>query len=313
MNPDSLVSVEDRTPSVLGCLILTRMIANSKPPARGQVVKDLKPLVKISLQGSDKAWKDLIAQTFGELFGLNCVSDPIRKSEITDRGREVLRSFLRTDTLPERKPWSAIKKGVLAPLALGHQPTNSKELDRIGKADGFHAALLRHLFDLRLTAFPSLPLAISALAAQQGLQPLKPTADSLRDAFLQSWIAGISEDQILSGRVSESPAERSEAADNESLSGFANRIRAVAQSLPSSRETGKVLISQIWDRLKESAGAASLSRESFNEQLLLSNQSRLLSLSRADLTVGLDEQEVRDSEIVPEFGDSFHFVRTDRD
>ncbi len=313
MNPNDLIPADDRKPSILGCLILTRMIANSKPPARGQIVKDLKPLVAIGLREPDKAWRDLVALTFKELFALSCVSDPVRKSEITDHGRAALRHFLKTDALPERKSWSVIKKSVLAPLALGHQPATSRDLDRIAKADGFHAALLRHLFDLRLTAFPSLPLAISALAAQKGLQPLKPTADSLRDAFLQSWITGISEDQVWSSRLSEGGVEQSNEAENRSLPGFANRVRSIALEIPGARETGKVLISQIWDRLKAAMGSGSLSRESFNEQLLLSNQARLLSLSRADLTVGLDEREIRDSEISPEFGDSFHFVRTDQD
>ena len=294
-------------------MILTRMIANSKPPTRSKVVKDLRPLFPASLQVSDAAWKELIAQTMRELSQLNCVSDPVKKSEVTEHGREVLRGFLKTSSLPDRKSWSTIKKLVLAPLAFGEKPASAKELDRVGKADGFHAELLRHLFKLKLNAFPSLPLAISALAAQQGVHAKKPTADSLREAFLQTWIASIDGYQILSTRSETAVSNVSSPSAIESLPVFADRVRQIASSLSDSNQASKIFISRIWDLMKSSDDGKSLSRNRFNELLLQSNQAQLLSLSRADLSTGLDPQEFRDSELSPEFGDKFHFVRTDRD
>lgn len=313
MSSESSLPVEGKTPSILGCMILIRMIANSKPPSRSQIVKDLRSLFPVSLQTSDSAWKDLIALTMRELFDLKCVTDPVKKSQVTDRGREVLRGFLKTSSLPDRKSWPSIKKLVLAPLAFGEKPASNKELDRVGKADGFHAELLRHLFNLKLNAFPSLPLAISALAAQQGVYAKKPTADSLREAFLQSWIAGIDGYQIHATRSKTGAVAESTQPDIESLPMFANRVREIADSLSHSGQSSKVLISRIWKLLKSSDDGKSLSRERFNELLLQSNQAQLLTLSRADLSTDLDPQEFRESELSPEFGDKFHFVRTHRD
>ena len=310
MNSANSVPEYGRKPSVLGCMILTRMIANSKAPARSQVVSDLRPLFAESLSGSETAWKQLIAQTMTELFSLNCVNDPVRKSEITDRGRDVLREFLRTDKLPERKSWATIKKLVLAPIAFGEKPESSKDMDRIGKADGFHAELLRHLFKLNLKAFPSLPLAISAVAAKHGLHAKKPTADSLREAFLRSWVASAGH-QVFSIRTDASAANLPTAEDLDSLPVFASRIQQIARSLPGSQENGKVFISKIWDFLKSSSDTKTLSRERFDEMLLQSNRAQLLSLCRADLSAGLNPDELKDSELLPEFGDKFHFVRTD--
>ncbi len=54
-----------------------------------------------------------------------------------------------------------------------------------------------------------------------------------------------------------------------------------------------------------------MTREAFDRHLVDANRDDLLTLSRADLISGMDQDDVRQSEIRLAHS-SFHFIRTDR-
>lgn len=354
MNTNADQNLENSSPlSTLGRLILTRMIANRKPPTRADFVKDLKPLFSADLRGTDSDWKQLVYRTLEELALAERITDPARNIRITEQGRADLRAFLQVDSLPEQKTWSVIKKVYLTSLAIGQPPTPGKTADKLKTSDGFKAAMLVKLFGLRLNAVPSLPLAIHALAVQQGLKPQKQHPEALRDAFLENWINSLDAAAVFAAREVEDPVPGSTipspgtaspgtassntassntpglvtasytaagstvsdtAADSsQQLRQFVARVKEIARSLRDESTGPKILISRIWQRFQETDASPAMTRSEFDEQLLHSNREQLLTLSRADLVGHLSPEDRRDSEIHPESGGQFHFVRTDRD
>ncbi len=317
MNSDT--KTHTTTPSILGSLILTRMIANSKGPGRGDLVKDLKFLIPATVRGSDSDWKQLVYRTLEELSEQNHITDPVRKIEITDSGRQHLRDFLNVETLPEKMRWSVLKKRHLIPLALGSFPSGKPEVTNASTGDGFKAAMLVKFFNLPINAYPSLPQAIQALAAMQGLKMRNNTHAAMQDALLENWISSSDQSAVFSARSSQAtvadplPVASATATTPMPLNEFAARVRRPAGNLRDDRHGEKVLISRIWERFRADADVAGISRSEFDQLLLQSNREQLLALGRADLPGTLDPKEYGESEVQPPSGDRFHFVRADTD
>jgi len=314
MNSDSNLGTSAASPpSILGNLILTRMIANKNPPTRSVLVKDLKPLFAADLRGSDSDWKGLVSRTLEELAASGKLTDPVRNIRITPTGEEGLKTFLKVDSLPERKPWGTLKKAFLTPLAIGAQPTKT-EANNAKSSDGFKAAVLVKLFGLRVNPYPSLTQAIRALVAQKGVKTQTSSLDSLRDAFLENWISSLDADTVYSERdPGDSKTYTLAAHQPDDLAAFAAKVKHIARSLRNESTGEKVLISHIWQQFEsENTVGTKITRDEFDENLLLSNRQQLLTLSRAELLGNVDEREREESEVRPESGDRYHCVRTDR-
>ncbi|MEZ6127458.1 MAG: hypothetical protein R3C59_02090 [Planctomycetaceae bacterium] len=300
-------------PSMLGNLILARMIAGKNPPTRSDLVKALKPLFPADLRGSDGDWKELVNRTLEELAASEKITDAVRNIRITQAGERDLKAFLNVDALPERKQWGSIKKSYLTPLAIGARPTKT-EANNATSSDGFKAAVLVKLFGLRLNPYPSLPQAIRALVAQKGVKTQTNSLDSLRDAFLENWISSLSADNVYSERDSRASTPKTPIhRPTTDLTVFATKVKDIARSLRNESTGEKVLISRIWQQFQsQNTVEDAITRNQFDQNLLLSNREQLLTLSRAELLGNVSDQERQESEVTPASGDGFHFVRTDR-
>lgn len=65
-------------------------------------------------------------------------------------------------------------------------------------------------------------------------------------------------------------------------------------------------------RFQSDPKAVGITREQFDAQLIEASRRRLLALSRADLVVPVDPEDVRASEVRLPHGGTIHFVRIDR-
>src|SRR5690606_12842511 len=225
--------------------------------------------------------------------------------------------------------------------ALGVEPRGRGDWERIGDGqEGFKAALLARLFDLPVNRLPTLYQVIAALAASRGLRPARNDVNSLREAALRRWVeqegrplsadgtstqstpssrtnGPPSQAQPNAGPTSKPPTARGDGATGSDvtdtdLAAFADKVLRIARASPPARGGEKVSLRHAWERLQRDPSAAGISRAQFDAQLIEASRRGLLTLSRADLVVPVDPEDVRASEVRLPHGGTVHFVRIDR-
>jgi hypothetical protein len=300
--------------SLLANLLLTRMIAGKKAPPKSGLVKDLRAFFSDNVRGSDSDWKQLVSLTLEELATIGHITHPSVKIEITANGVAAVERFLGVKDVPRGMQWSALKKRLLVPVAIGTRPTCPAEFRNADSADGLKAALLVNLFDLPLNNYPSFAQAFKALLATKGVSISELRQGQLCDAIVQQWVQQQDSKATFTFRnsgLSTSPSTTSTETDT-GLRAFVSKVQELATELQGESPVQKVLISEIWHRFKSDAEAPTTSRDQFDCNLLQANNRKLLTLSRADLPASLPASIRRETEVSDAAGVAFHFMRTEQ-
>src|SRR5690606_36984642 len=178
--------------------------------------------------------------------------------------------------------------------------------------------------------------------ATRGLRTTRNDVNSLREAALRRWVEqggrplsadGTSPESITPPRTSGQPPHAqprtgpasapstaradhatggSEAGEEADLAAFADNVLRIARAAPPAKGGEKVFVRHVWERFQSDPKAAGITREQFDAQLIEASRRGLLALSRADLVVPVDPEDVRASEVRLPHGGTIHFVRIDR-
>ena len=319
--------------------ILVRMLPGKKPPTRSKLLADLKPYFAVPQGLSNAAWSELLDAHLDRLVDAGYLSR--RPYALTRSGRERALEVLGLDSVPANCRWSTLKSRYLMARALGVEPRGRGDWERIGDGqEGFKAALLARLFDLPVNRLPTLNQVIAALAASRGLRPARNDVNSLREAALRRWVEqegrplsadGTSTQSAPSSRTSGPPSQAhpnagptskpptargddatgSDVAEAD-LAAFADKVLRIARASPPAKGGEKVFLRHVWERFQRDPSAAGITREQFDARLIEASRRGLLTLSRADLVVPVDPEDVRASEVRLPHGGTVHFVRIDR-
>ncbi len=308
------------------------MLPGKTPPTRSTLLSDLKPYFAIPQGLSDGAWGELLDARLTALVEAGLLSK--RPYALTPAGRQRALSFVGLDSPPANCRWSTLKSRHLMARALGIEPSGRRDWDRLADGkEGFKAALLAQLFELPVNGLPTLNQVIAALAASRGLHPARNDVNSLREATLRHWVEERGRTSVeeadrkppaaapSAGNVSPlsspaaapaPPTPSSAGLAERDLETFARYVLRVARAAPTAKGGEKVFIRHVWDRFRQDPATASLTREQFDARLIEANRRNLLALSRADLVVPVDPEDVRASEVRLPHGGTVHFVRIDR-
>src|SRR5690606_29034691 len=174
--------------------------------------------------------------------------------------------------------------------------------------------------------------------ASRGLRPARNDVNSLREAALRRWVeqegrplsadgkgtefhpssrGQLSQAQPNAGPTSKSPMTRVDDATGSDvaeadLAAFADKVLRIARASPPAKGGEKVFLRHVWEHFQRDPSAAGITREQFDAQLIEASRRGLLTLSRADLVVPVDPEDVRASEVRLPHGGTVHFVRIDR-
>src|SRR5690606_42115718 len=96
------------------------------------------------------------------------------------------------------------------------------------------------------------------------------------------------------------------------LAALADTAPRIARASPPAKGGDKVFLRHAWEGLQRDPSAAGITREQFDSRLIEARRRGLLTLSRADLVVPVDPEDVRASEVRMPHGGTVHFVRIDR-
>jgi hypothetical protein len=328
--------------SVVGDLILTRLLASGKrPPAPKRLREDIARFFKHPPGG--EAWQGYL----DELVQAGLLT--VRPYRLTDAGRARALELLGLKALPPRTDWKAIRNRYLVPMALGIPPTAEELRKRAADASRLPALLIQQHFDLPAEASTSLAKVLAALACKQldipvearcsdipaailsrlpeigerlSMKSLKSQlprrladaskggADALRQAVLRRWLDAPHSAVREPTRPNQLPPTESPDFD---LPAFAATVRAAARDCPTGRfGDNKVFISYVWRHLRAEPGFPAMDLPAFKQRLTEANHTGLLRLERADLVQAMDPADVRESE-TPYLNAVFHFILVERD
>ena len=281
-------------------------------------------------------WQELLDRALKELQDAGSILK--KPLQLTDKGRTAALSVLGVVSLPVGVTWQTLRNRYLIAKSLGIEPQSKAEWEQLGSADGLRAAVLAKHHQLPLGPVPTLARVLHALAWLQ-LRRSHEVALPLENDFTRNSVLGvILLDSRPSRRPEEALAARATGASSPhpdkvreaaickwvrmldsgtvqpsfDLRAFAAKVRQLAHSATGGRfGEHKVFISHVWDRFRQEAVAAGMTRQDFNNHLVDANRENLLTLSRADLVSGMNPDDVLQSEIkLPH--SSFHFIRTDQ-
>jgi hypothetical protein len=148
-------------PSVLGSLVLARLLIGEKGATLAQLRKDLDPLVAHRWTGAE--WTERLERTLEQLESDGSV---VRKKPLKGKidsfvlapeGRTRALASLDVEALPPKTTWAALKKSFLPARALGLPGPKGERLKSFSGKPGFKAAALRARFDLPLPEYPKGP------------------------------------------------------------------------------------------------------------------------------------------------------------
>ncbi|MCP3138694.1 hypothetical protein [Pyxidicoccus xibeiensis] len=310
-----------------------------KPGTRKELEDALRPFVEHRLSRAE--WKARCAPLVEKLLADGLVTEHGRSAlALTTAGHARALAFLHVDALPRGLPWKKLKATYLLARGMDLAPTKPV-LARLADADGVRAALLKRQHALADAEAPSLAQARDRLLWRQlGVETDRPftlkavqahllgklldtetkdprraveqlaaraagatrvDAEAVRQALLRRWAMPETE---TPPEPTDTPAPERDSEPQDSIASFAERVLAVARTLPTGRfGQNKVFISHVWKALQPEWG----NREAFDVALLEANRTRRLSLTRADLVSAMDPRDVAESE-VRSYGASFHFV-----
>jgi DNA-binding PadR family transcriptional regulator len=148
-------------------LVLGRLLVASDAGATGNDLKKaLEPLIGDRWQGAE-----LTRQLDGVLANLSNAGLVTRtrkgrtdRAALTSQGRRAILERLGLERLTPKTTWDKLKKTYLAALALGLRAPAGDAARRFAGDPGFKAALMKGTFGLPLDDYPSLDVAIDALA-----------------------------------------------------------------------------------------------------------------------------------------------------
>ncbi len=326
---------EPTAPASLGLaadLLLARLLAPTKRP----------PTLRAIRPGLDRFFRQHpTAERWQEVVeglaraGL-LTAKPLR---LTDAGRARALGFLGIEELPQRCRWQTIQAKFLLPVALGLPPTARDARQRIERAEGLAALLLKREFDLPVGASPTLGQVLEALACRQVGFPgetslaavkaevlsrlidsgerltLEDLTKKLPRAYFQAARGGVIGlcDVVLRGWADraagrpQAPPDAPEPAAFD-LTEFAETVKAAARDCPTGRfGDNKVFISHVWRRLRDELPFRPMDLPTFKRRLTEANTAGLLRLTRADLVEVMDPVDVDESN-APYLNTSFHFV-----
>lgn len=327
--------------SLVGDLILVRLLASAKrAPSLADLRKDLERFFKQPPNGEQ--WQGYLE----ELVQAGLLT--VKPYRLTDSGRAQALGFLGMESLPSRLNWKIIRDRYLVPKALGVPANDPDTRKRITDGEGLGAYLVETHYALPAGSGKTLPQALAALVCKELVLPLekklaavpaavlsrilgsmdrlsmkdiqkqlprkvvgarKGGADGLREAVLQRWVDGASDDQP---EVTSATAESSESGAFD-LAAFAATVRAAARDCPTGRfGDNKVFINHVWRHLRNERSFPALDLTAFKDHLAEANHAGLLRLERADLVQAMDPGDVRESE-TSYLNAIFHFVLLERD
>jgi hypothetical protein len=327
--------------------VLLRLLAAGKPPAKSELNKALRRYFAERVAMPAAQWRGWLDESLERLQSEGHVQG--QPPRLTDSGRSCALSFLGVGSLPPSVKWLTLRNKYLIAVALGIQPRSKAEWDRLGTPDGLRAAILAKHHQLPLGPVPTPVRVLHALAWLQlsaghsidaplekdftrnavlgvtllrGLTFKKPDEalaaqatgatgthpDRIREALICNWL-GTEEKGLAPSPPIPVPAAPATPFD---LEAFAANITQLARTATVGRfGDHKVFIVHVWNRYRQQPEAVGMTREAFDRHLVDANRDDLLTLSRADLISGMDQDDVRQSEIrLPH--SSFHFIRTDR-
>lgn len=148
----------------LDLLILARVAgAGKRPPGPANVRKDLARFVGARWSASE--WRARLDQRIEALRARGDLA-PRPPLAITDDGRARVARALGLDPAAPVPPWRALRGWLLPALALGLAPDAPRVRERLSKADGLRAAVLRREHGLPGPETPTRGQAVDALAWQ---------------------------------------------------------------------------------------------------------------------------------------------------
>lgn len=328
--------------------VLLRLLGAGTPPAKSELDKALRRYFAERVAMPAAQWHDWLDASLERLQSAGHVQG--KPPRLTESGRSCALSFLGVELLPPSVKWLTLRNKYLIAVALGIQPRTKGEWDRLGTPDGLRAAILAKHHQLPLGPVPTparvlhalawlqlsaghsidLPLdkdftrnAVLGVTLLRGLSSKKPGEalaaratgatgshpDRIREALICNWLGTEDRERAPSPPPGPVPVEPAAPFD---LEAFAAHITQLARTATGGRfGDHKVFIVHVWDRYRQQPEAVGMTREAFDRHLVDANRDDLLTLSRADLISGMDQDDVRQSEIRLAHS-SFHFIRTDR-
>jgi hypothetical protein len=316
-------------PPTLADLILIRLLAGgTKAIEKKKVLTDLSKLFHEF--PSEREFETQLEIATEQGF----VKRNQRSLKLQNSGRVKALEALGNCALPSKVTWTTIQNRILAPLALGVDPSDKAEVECIAgaqnkaipwfvrrelKLPGGVGEFIREI----LTAVICNGLGSRSSKAWRELyakipcdvfswKDRKVNPNELRIAAIRGWLSG--------GIVTPSFTKAKTPAGSQEvwprpfdLAEFASTVYAAAKACPTGRfGDHKVFISHVWLQLKDEPMFRAFDLPTFKQRLLEANAKGLLTLTRADLPQVLDIVDVRESEITY-LNASFHFVHLDKE
>jgi hypothetical protein len=170
----------------LGALILVRLLAAGKPPARSGLSDVLKRYFDPRLDKAD--WNDLLQRALTGLEQRGLIEP--KPYRLTDAGRQQAATFLGLAAAPANLQWTSLRNRYLVALALGIDPADKDRVKQVGTSGGVRAAVLVRHFGLPGTPVPSESRVKHLLAWRQLREahdvPIPPTEDISHNAILKA-------------------------------------------------------------------------------------------------------------------------------
>lgn len=324
---------------VADLLLVRLLVPTRKPVPPSRLREDLGSLLPQPLGAGD--WQKLVEDLASA--GL-LEAKPLR---LTPAGEKQGLAVLGVEALPAKADWRTIKDRYLVPLALGVPPGASQAREKLMKAEGLGAWLLKARHGLPSGTGNTLNAALEAVACRQLGFPGETSLEAVRDEVLSRLLGaprrlakkdlarqlvqaaagargadlkGLRSAALRRWLREEGPAvatdrltgvqEETEPFD---LPAFAATARAAARACPTGRfGDNKVFISHAWRQLESEPRFPVRSLDEFKRRLVEANQAGLLRLSRADLVQAMNADDVRLSE-AEYIGSVFHFILLEED
>lgn len=149
----------DAVAPALRLLVLARAAAEHGA-TQSEIVRDLTPFVGHKL--APAAWRETVATILSGLAMQKFASISRNRVELTEAGRDTVRSELGGRPLP--RAWGEIRDVRLVARALELESESMARIKRLAKPDGLRAAILQRAYGLKIKGAPSAARLRQALA-----------------------------------------------------------------------------------------------------------------------------------------------------